>query len=204
MTQIYVPGACSVAIKCKDGVVLGNDSRVTSGYLVSNKNTRKVFKITEKIGLTAYGLVGDFQNLVQTFRAQANLYVLREGSPISCHAMAKMISNYLFQRKMNPLYVNVTIAGIDKDEPQVWGTDAAGSLMPDDFVVGGTGATMAVGILEAEYKLDLTVEQGEKLVEKCIRAAIKRDASIGNGIDILTITKEGSKEKSIRLTDLGE
>ncbi len=204
MTQIYVPGACSVAIKCKDGVVLGNDSRVTSGYLVSNKNTRKVFKITENIGLTAYGLVGDFQNLVQTFRAQASLYVLREGSPISCHAMAKMISNYLFQRKMNPLYVNVTIAGIDKDEPQVWATDAAGSLMPDDFVVGGTGGTIAVGILEAEYKLDLTVEQGEKLVEKCIRAAIKRDASIGNGIDILTITKEGSKEKSIRLTDLGE
>ncbi len=204
MTQIYVPGACSVAIKCKEGVVLGNDTRITQGYSVSNKNTRKVFKLTDNIGITAYGLVGDFQNLVQTFRAQANLYLLREGTPITCHAMAKMISNYLFQRKMNPLYVNVTIAGIDKDEPQVWGTDAVGSLMPDDYVVGGTGATMAVGILEAEYKPDLTVEQGEKLVEKCIRMAIKRDASIGNGIDLLTITKDGAKEKSIKLTELGE
>jgi proteasome beta subunit len=204
MTQIYVPGACSVAIKCKDGVVLGNDTRITWGYSVSNKNTRKVFKITEKIGITAYGLVGDFQNLVQTFRAQANLYVLREGSPISCHAMAKMISNYLFQRKMNPLFINVTVAGIDKDKPQVWATDQVGSLMPDDYAVGGSGATMAIGILETEYKPDMTVEQGEKLMEKCIRAAIKRDASIGNGIDILTITKEGAKEKTIRLTELGE
>ncbi|GAG49105.1 unnamed protein product, partial [marine sediment metagenome] len=71
--QIMVPGACGVAIKCKDGVVLGNDRRATWGYTVTNKSTRKVFKITEYIGMAAYGLIGDFQILVKILRAQANL-----------------------------------------------------------------------------------------------------------------------------------
>ena len=55
--EIMVPGACGVAIKCKDGVVLGNDNRATWGYTVANKSTRKVFKITDNIGLAAYGLI---------------------------------------------------------------------------------------------------------------------------------------------------
>jgi len=50
----------------------------------------------------------------------------------------------------------------------------------------------------------MIVEEGEKLVEKAIRNSIKRDAMSGNGIDLLIITKDGSKEKSIEITELGE
>lgn len=203
MTEIVVPGACSVAIKCKDGVVLGNDNRVIWGYTVTNKNTKKVFTLTDKIGLTAYGLVGDFQMIVKILRAQANLYKLREGADISVKGMAKMLANMLYQRKMAPYYVNVAVAGIDKEGPQVWTMDAIGSLMPDDYGVGGSSATMAVGILESEYKPDLTVEEGTKLVEKTIRNAVKRDAMAGNGMDILVITKDGPKEKSIPFPEMG-
>ena len=41
-----------------------------------NKSTKKVFKITDHIGLAAYGLIGDFQILVRILKAQANLYFL--------------------------------------------------------------------------------------------------------------------------------
>jgi 20S proteasome alpha/beta subunit len=50
----------------------------------------------------------------------------------------------------------------------------------------------------------MTVAQGEKLVEKAIRSAISRDAMSGNGIDLLTITKSGPKEKFIEVKELGE
>ncbi|MBD3353942.1 MAG: proteasome subunit beta, partial [Candidatus Lokiarchaeota archaeon] len=123
MTQITVPGACSIAIKCKDGVVLGNDNRVIWSYTVTNKNTKKVFKLTDNIGLTAYGLVGDFQMIVKILRAQANLFKLREGVNISVKAMAKMVANILYDRKMFPYYVNLSVAGIDEEGPQVWTTD---------------------------------------------------------------------------------
>lgn len=199
-----VPGACGVAIKCKDSVVLGNDRRATWGYTVTNKSTQKVFKITEYIGLTAYGLIGDFQILVRILRAQANLYELETGERISTKSMAKLVSNYLYSRKMMPLYTNLVVAGVDKDGPKLYTLDALGSLMPDDYGTAGTGMLLSIGILEAEYKPDMTTAAGEKLVEKAIRNAIKRDAMTGNGIDILTITQDGAKEKYIEITELGE
>ncbi len=202
--QIMVPGSCAVAIKCKDGVVLGNDRRATWGYTVTNKSTQKVFKITDYIGLTCYGLIGDFQILVRILRAQANLYELETCERISTRSMGKMVSNYLYSRKMMPLYTNLVIAGMDKDGPKLYTLDALGSLMEDDYGTAGTGMLLSIGILEAEYKKDMTVAQGEKLVEKAIRNSIKRDAMTGNGIDLLTITAEGPKEKFFEIKETGE
>ena len=202
--QIMVPGAAGIAIKCKDGVVLGNDNRATWGYTVVNKSTKKVFKITEHIGLAAYGLIGDFQVLTKIMRAQANLYLLDAGEGISTNSMGKLVSNYLYSRKMFPLYTNIVIAGVDKDVPKLFTLDAIGSLIPEDYGTIGTGMLLSIGILEAEYKLDMSVEAGEKLVEKAIKAAIARDAMSGNGIDILTITKDGAKERHIEIKELGE
>ncbi|MFX0000544.1 MAG: proteasome subunit beta [Candidatus Hermodarchaeota archaeon] len=202
--QIMIPGAVGVAIKCKDGVILGNDRRATWGYTVTNKSTQKVFKITDYIGLTCYGLIGDFQILVRILRAQANLYDLEAGERISTRSMGKMVSNYLYSRKMMPLYTNLVIAGMDKDGPKLYTLDALGSLMEDDYGTAGTGMLLSIGILEAEYKKDMTVTVGEKLVEKAIRSSIARDAMTGNGIDILTITAEGAKEKFFEIKELGE
>jgi proteasome beta subunit len=199
-----VPGAASVVVKCKDGVVLGSDRRATWGYTVTNKKTRKVFKITDKIGLACYGLIGDFQILVRILRAQANLYELDAGEQITTQSLAKLISNYLYSRKMMPLYTNLVVAGIDEDGPKLFTLDALGSLMPDDFAAVGTGMLFSYGILEAEYKPDMTIAQGEKLVEKAIQNSITRDAMSGNGIDIMTITKDGVKEKYIEIKELGE
>jgi proteasome beta subunit len=202
--EISVPGACGVAIKCKDGVVLGNDNRATWGYTVTNKSTKKVFKITETIGLAAYGLIGDFQMLVKILRAQANLYELDSGNTISTKSMGKMVSNYLYSRKMFPLFTNLVLAGMDEDTPQLYTLDAIGSLIPEDYGTTGTGMLLSMGILEADFKPDMTVAQGEKLVEKAIRNTIKRDAMSGNGIDLLTITKSGAKEKHIDIKEMGE
>jgi len=202
--QIMIPGAASVAIKCKDGVVLGSDRRATWGYSVVNKSTRKVFKITDYIGLCAYGLIGDFQILVKILRAQANLYELDAGERINTQSLAKLVSNFLYSRKMMPLYTNLVVAGMDKDGPKLYTLDAIGSLIPEDYGAAGTGMLFSYGILEAEYKKDMTIAEGEKLVEKTIRNAVKRDAMSGNGIDLLIITKDGAKEKFIEIKELGE
>lgn len=199
-----VPGSTAVAVKCKDGVVLGNDRRATWGYTIVNKSTRKVFKITENIGITCYGLIGDFQILVRILRAQANLYILDAGEKISIKTMGKLVSNYLYSRKMAPLYTNLVLAGMDKYGPKLYTLDALGSLMEDEYGTAGTGMLLSIGILEANFKPGMTVVAGEKLVEKAIRNSIVRDAMSGNGIDILTITQAGSKEKFLEIKELGE
>ncbi len=204
--QIWVPGACSVAIRCKDGVVLGNDTRSTWGYTVNNKNVKKIFPITKdkKIAISCYGLIGDFQALARIMNAQANIYELREGYKISVQAMAKMVANYMYQRKMSPLFCNVEVAGIDENGPKVYTMDAIGSLMEDDYGVSGSSATFAVSILEAEYKPTLTVKKGIELMKKVIRNAIKRDAMAGNAMDIMAITMNNVETLHLPFKELGE
>jgi len=202
--QIMVPGATAVAIKCKDGVVLGNDRRATWGYTVINKSTKKLFKITDYIGLAAYGLIGDFQFVVRVIKAQSVLYELDAHDRINTKSVAKLISNMLYSRKMMPLYTNLIIAGVDKDGPKLYTLDALGSLIPEDYGATGTGMLLSMGILEAEYKPDMTIEDGVKLVEKVIRNSIKRDVMSGNGIDLLIITQDGTEEKFIEIKELGE
>ncbi len=202
--QISVPGATAVGIKCKDGVVLGNDRRATWGYTVTNKSTQKLFKITENVGMAAYGLIGDFQFVSRVLKAQATLYELDANDKISTKSIAKMVSNMLYSRKMAPLYTNLIIAGVDKEGPQVYTLDGLGSLIPEEFGATGTGMLLSMGILEADFKPDMSVEAGVKLVEKAIRNSIKRDAMSGNGIDLLIITKDGSEEKRIEIKELGE
>ncbi len=204
--SVTIPGAVSLAIKCRDGVVLGNDKRVIMGYLVLSKTTKKTLPLTEdkRIAIASSGLIGDFQYLVRIMRAQANLYELREQHKISVKAMAKMVSNFLYNRKMAPIFTNVEIGGIDANGPAVYSMDAIGSLMPDNYSVSGSAATYALGILEAEYNEDLSVEEGVELAKKVIENAVKRDAMTGNGMDIIKISEAGTEEISIDFAEVGE
>lgn len=204
MGEVWVPGACSVAAKFKDGVVLGNDTKVIWGYTIQNKNVKKLFPLTadKRIAMSCSGLVGDFQALTRIMQAQANLYELKEGVKISVRAMAKMVANFLYQRKMAPLFANVEIAGVDENGPQVFTMDAIGSLMEEDYGVSGSSATFAVGILEAEYNPKMTVADGKALIQKTIRNAVKRDAMTGNNIDIMTITKDNVEEFHVPIEEL--
>ena len=64
----------------------------------------------------------------------------------------------------------------------------------DRYMADGSGFMMALGVLDTLYKPDLPLQEGIKLAVKAINAAIQRDAASGEGIDIVTVTKEGVKK----------
>ncbi|MCC6056204.1 MAG: proteasome subunit beta, partial [Desulfurococcaceae archaeon] len=74
-----------------------------------------------------------------------------------------------------------------------------GSVIEDDYAAVGTGAPIAIGIIEAEYKKDLELDKAVDLAIKAIKSAISRDAVSGDGIDIIAISRNGIIEKSITL-----
>ncbi len=196
----YMPGATAVGVKCKDGVVLAAEKRLSIGYYLLSKKARKTFKITDTIGMVCAGMVADMQILSKMASAYANLYKLEKEKSISTKAAAKVISNLLFSLRLTPLLTETIIGGVDKDGPHVYILDPLGALIEDKYAATGSGAPIAIGIIESEYKDTLTVEECEKLVEKAIRAALSRDIGSGDGIDIMIITKDGIQEKFIPLT----
>jgi proteasome beta subunit len=194
-----IQGATTLGIICNDGVVLASEKRVSYGRLVASTKGQKVFKLTENVGLAFAGLMSDMQALVREASAYAKLFYFDKNRPISTKAMAKLISNMLFNRRMMPLLMETVVGGYDPDGPTLFSMDPVGSLIPDDFVAVGSGAAIAIGVLEAQYNKKIDCEAGAELAKKAIKAAIARDAVSGDGIDVLIIKENSSEIKTISL-----
>ncbi len=194
----WIPGATTVGVVCKDGVILASEKRVTYGHLVMSKGGKKVFKLTNQIGAACAGLVGDMQILTREVEAQANLFSMDVGRRISVRATAKLMSNILFNRRYAPLITQTIVGGLDDEGPSLYVLDVLGSLIPDKYAAVGSGTEMAMGVLEEIYKEDLGVEEAKMLVIRAIKSAISRDAMSGDGIDFLIITKDGVVEESMK------
>jgi len=195
---LWIPGATTVGVVCRDGVILASEKRVSYGYLVVSKGGKKVFKITDGIGAACAGLVSDMQILVREVEAYANLYSLEVGRPISVRSAAKLMSNLLFNRRLAPLITQTIVAGADGEETSLYVLDILGSVIPDKYAVVGSGTEIAMGVLEEGYKEDMTMDEGKNLVVRAIKSAISRDVMSGDGIDFLLITKDGANEESVK------
>jgi len=194
----WIPGATTIGVVCRDGVILASEKRVSYRYLVVSKGGKKVFRITDQIGAACAGLVGDMQILTREVEAQANLYSMDVGRPISVRSAAKLMSNILFNRRYAPLITQTIVAGLDEEGPSLYVLDVLGSLIPDKYAVVGSGTEIAMGVLEDGYKEDLKIKEAKDLVTRSIKSAISRDAMSGDGIDFLIVTKEGIAEESIK------
>lgn len=194
-----VLGATTVGVVCKDGVVLSSEKRVSYGYMVMSKMGKKVFKITDTVGAACAGLVADMQVLIRQVGAYARFFELEHGRKITVRATAKTISNLLFQRRLFPYITQTIIGGVDDEGPNLYILDPLGSLIPDKYATVGSGAEIAIGVLEAGYKEGLTLEEGRDLVFRAMKSALARDVASGNGVDLLIISEDGIKEESITL-----
>ena len=199
MSQMYLPGATTIGIICKDGVVLASEKRVSYGYTVMSKTGKKLFKIIDHIGAACAGLVADMQILTRQVSAYAKLFELNNGRRISVKAAAKTMSNLLFQRKFFPYFTQTIVGGVDDKGPSLYTLDPMGSLIPDKYATIGSGAQIAVGVLEESYRDGLTLEEGKDLALRAMRSAIKRDIASGNGIDLLLISKDEIIEENLTL-----
>ena len=195
---LWVPGATTVGVVCRDGVILASEKRISYGYLVVSKGGKKVFKITDNIGAACAGLVSDMQILVREVEAYANLFGLDVGRSISVRSAAKLMSNLLFGRRLAPLITQTIVGGIDEEGALLYVLDVLGSVIPDKYAVVGSGTEIAMGVIEEGYKEDLTMEEAKDLVVRAIKSAISRDIMSGDGIDFLLITKDGTREESMK------
>jgi len=194
----WIPGATTIGVVCADGVILASEKRVTYGSFVMSKGGKKVFKITDQIGVACAGLVGDMQILTREVEAQANLFSMEVGRLISVRAASKLMANILFNRRYAPLITQTIVGGLDDEGTSLYVLDVLGSLIPDKYAAVGSGTEIAVGVLEEGYKEGMSVEEAKALVTKAIKSAISRDAMSGDGIDFLIITKDGVAEETIK------
>jgi proteasome beta subunit len=194
----FLPGATAVGISYDKGVVLSAEKRVSYGNFVVNKSTKKTFPVTNQVGAACAGMIADMQVLVRQVAALAKIRKLETRRNVAPNSIAKLMSVIMFERRFFPLLTQVIVGGLET-KPEIYTLDPLGSVLPDEYAAVGTGAEMALGIIDAEYKPNMTEEKAREMAIKAIKSSILRDSSSGDGIDLLVITKSGPREESLNV-----
>jgi proteasome beta subunit len=183
-------GTTTVGLTCKDGIIFATERRASMGNLIAHKVADKIFKVDHHLGATIAGAVSDAQSLMKYIGAEAALYRLRNGAPISVEAAATMTSNILHSSRFYPFYVQTLLGGVDENGPALFSLDPTGGVIRDMMISTGSGSPIAYGVLEDRYKEDMYIEEGIEVAIRAIKSAMERDTYSGNGIRIATVTKE--------------
>jgi proteasome beta subunit len=184
-----------VGLKAEGGAVLASDTRAVGYYLVLSKRARKLFRLEERIGAAFSGSPGDLQSLASLLQAEANLYRLEHGRSISPRGLAQVASNILQGRRWYPYLVEGILCGFEEGEVVLLTLDPVGGRVEEeDFSSGGTGAQVAYGVLERNYRKGLSLEEGKRLAAEAIRAAIERDVATGDKVVVSVVDEGGYRE----------
>ncbi len=197
MEDTLKTGTTTLGLVYRDGVILAADKRATAGYLIANKHIEKVLPIHERMVVTTAGSVSDLQLLVRYIKSELNLREQKLKRVITPREAAHLLSAAVYSnvRRLSPITgVTHFLLGGFIDKPQLFEIFPDGSISEvKDFVASGSGTDFVYGVLEAEYKKDLSMEEAKELAKKAINASLKRDIGSGGGIDIVAITKDGIK-----------
>ena len=198
--SMYMPGATAVGVTFDGGVVFASEKRIAFGNFLVSKSTKKTFEITPKVGATCAGLVADMQILSLQIAALAKIRKMELKRDVPPNSIAKMMSNMMYERRYFPLLTQVIVGGV-VDQPILYTLDPLGSVLPDEYAAVGTGAEMALGVLDPQFKKDMTEDEAVDLAKKAVRSASLRDSASGDGVDIMVITNDGIKESSEKISN---
>ena len=193
-------GTTTVGIVCKDGIILAADKRATAaGRIILNKSVDKVVKLTDDLVVTTAGNVSDIQLLTKLIKAEITLKTIRTGKKPIVKEVANLLGTITYQniRRFStiPGITAFLLGGRDNFGFHLYELSPDGSVMEHkEYIADGSGFMMALGVLDTLYVKELSIQEGIKLAVKAISAAMQRDAATGEGIDVVTITKEGAKK----------
>lgn len=185
----------TVGIVCQEGIILGSDHRATMGHFIASGDAKKIYQIDDFIGMTLAGSVGDAQKLIKILSIESKLYKIQRGELITIKGATNLLSNILNNNRREPYAIQFIIGGLDKNGIHLYSLDAFGGMLEERKICStGSGSPMAYSILESEYKDNINIEDGIKIATNAILIAQKRDSVSGNGVEIVTITKDGYKK----------
>jgi len=193
LNRIIKSSTTTVGIIVKDGVVVGTESQATAGYTVATKTAQKLFQINDYTCATISGGVADCQYIVNQLKALSRLKQVEEEKVPDPQYIASMTRNILFSGRS--YFLCMMIVGgysLKKQNGILYGVDLLGTLYEEEkFISFGSGSPFSIGVLEADWKPNMTKPAGINLIKTAISSSRERDAASGFDIQICTIDKNG-------------
>mmetsp|Transcript_30814 Transcript_30814/g.64932 ORF Transcript_30814/g.64932 Transcript_30814/m.64932 type:complete len:244 (+) Transcript_30814:178-909(+) len=190
-------GTTIMAIQFDGGAVLCADCRVSTGSYVANRSSDKIAQLHDHIWCCRSGSAADTQALTDYVRHYLAQLAVETGRPPEVKVAAHLMRRLCYENK-DHLMAGVIVAGWDPvSGGAVYNIPLGGSCIPMPFALGGSGSTFIYGLVDAEFKENITKDEALALCKKAVAHAMARDGSSGGSIRTLVATKEGNVKEFV-------
>lgn len=183
-------GTTIMAMVYDGGVVMGADSRTSTGSYVANRVSDKITAIHDRIYVCRSGSAADTQAISDYVRRFLMEHAMDKGKAPTVQVASKLFRGICYENK-DRLLAGIIVAGWDEVAGgQVYEIPLGGACVKQNFAIGGSGSSYIYGLVDAEYKPGMTKDECRALVAKAISHAMARDGSSGGVIRLVTIEKD--------------
>ncbi|KAI5953141.1 PRE3 [Candida jiufengensis] len=186
-------GTSIMAVKFQDGVILGADSRTTTGSYIANRVTDKLTQIHDFIYCCRSGSAADTQAVADIVKYYLQTYSsqLPNGQKPTTDIAANVFQEMCYNNKDN-LTAGIICAGYDdKYGGSVYSIPIGGSIHKQDYAIAGSGSTFIYGWCNENYKSNMQKDETIDFIKTALAEAIKWDGSSGGVIRMVILTKNG-------------
>jgi len=184
-------GTSIMAVEFDGGVVIGADSRTSTGVYVANRVSDKLTSIHDHVMCCRSGSAADTQAISDIVRVQMSNHSLVLGRLPCVKTAATLFQRYCYEYK-DRLMAGIICAGFDEvDGGSVYSIPIGGACIRQPFAIGGSGSTYIYGYCDAHFRPGMTREECRKFVKTALAHAMARDGSSGGVIRTVVIDKNG-------------
>lgn len=186
-------GTTIIGVTYNGGIVLGADSRTSTGMYVANRASDKITQLTDNVYICRSGSAADSQILSDYVRHFLHQHTIQLGQPATVKVAANLVRLFSYSNK-NMLETGLIIGGWDKYEGgKIYSVPLGGTILEQPFAIGGSGSSYLYGFMDQAWKEGMTKDEAEKLVVKAVSLAIARDGASGGVVRTVIISSEGVK-----------
>ncbi|MCJ8748379.1 hypothetical protein PDJAM_G00164110 [Pangasius djambal] len=190
-------GTTIMAVEFDGGVVIGADSRTTTGAYIANRVTDKLTPIHDRIFCCRSGSAADTQAIADAVSYQLNFHSIELDEPPLVQTAANLFKHMCY-RYREELMAGIIVAGWDKRRGgQVYTVPMGGMLVRQPVSVGGSGSSYIYGFVDSNYRSGMTKEECLRFTAEALALAMERDGSSGGVVRLAAITEAGLERSVI-------
>lgn len=186
-------GTSIMAVTFKNGVILGADSRTTTGSYIANRVTDKLTQIHDTIYCCRSGSAADTQAVADIVKYYLQMHAsqLPPGETPTTEVAASVFQEICYNNRDN-LTAGIICAGYDKkNKGSVYSIPIGGSIHQQEYAIAGSGSTFIYGWCDKNYKRDMERDECIAFVKTALSEAIKWDGLSGGVIRMVLLTELG-------------
>eukprot|EP00428_Durinskia_dybowskii_P060635 CAMPEP_0170381684 /NCGR_PEP_ID=MMETSP0117_2-20130122/14540_1 /TAXON_ID=400756 /ORGANISM="Durinskia baltica, Strain CSIRO CS-38" /LENGTH=214 /DNA_ID=CAMNT_0010637271 /DNA_START=74 /DNA_END=718 /DNA_ORIENTATION=+ len=193
-------GTTIMAVTFDGGVVLGADSRTSTGSYVANRVSDKIVPIHDYVWACRSGSAADTQAVSDYVKYYINSHSTELNRLPRVKTCANLMRKICYNNK-DRMMAGMICGGWDPYEGgQVYEIPLGGTIMQQKFALGGSGSSYIYGLVDSTYKEGMSKEECKTFVKNAISHAMARDGSSGGVIRLVVIDQTGI-EKEVVLGD---